>query len=91
MWSDRELFSLLESLLVSDVVAWLHYLLYFILISGFFSNSFVVNEDSLVAFCVATSALLHAYNVLVKSEQETNRSWHLVLTLLLLGLLRLVP
>jgi hypothetical protein len=62
--------------------------MYSFLICGLFSNSFVVNEASLVAFCVATSSVLHAYNVLSKSGQENKRSLHFVVTLLLLGLLR---
>jgi hypothetical protein len=62
--------------------------MYSLYMCGLFSNSFVVGESSLLAFCVATSALLHAFNVLAKSGPETRRSLHFVLTLFFLGLLR---
>jgi hypothetical protein len=62
--------------------------MYGLMVSGLFSNSFVVNEASLVAFCVTTSAAIHAYSILTKSSPEAKRSWHFVLTLVLLGLLR---
>ena len=79
-----------RTLLVSDVISWLHYLMYCFSICGLFSNSFVVNEASLVAFTVATSVVLHAYKVLSKPCQETRRTLHFVLVLFLLGLLRFV-
>ena len=84
------LLSYTGSLLVSDVISWLHYLMYCFSICGLFSNSFVVNEASLVAFTVATSVVLHAYKVLSKPCQETRRTLHFVLVLFLLGLLRFV-
>ena len=64
--------------------------MYGLLVCGLFSNSFVVNESSLIGFCVTTSVTLHAYVVLVKSGQEERRGRHFLLALVLMGLTRFV-
>ena len=76
------------SLLVTDAVGWMHYAMYGLMVGGLFSNSFVVNESSLVAFCVTTSVTLHAYSAMTKTSAEGRKNLHFLLVLGLLGLIR---
>lgn len=66
----------------------MHYAMYGLMVGGLFSNSFVVNESSLVAFCVTTSVTLHAYSAMTKTSAEGRKKLHFLLILVLLGLLR---
>jgi hypothetical protein len=73
---------------VTDPTCWLHYVLYGLLIGGLFSNSFVVNEASLVAFCVAASVAIHSLTLLSKQAMDGQKFNLFLISLVTMGLLR---